>query len=64
MIQWFARFLALPIRLRLDLEDRGVVLLTEITKAIDASIKEDPEAFEELSGRASNGGVRFWPRAI
>lgn len=54
--RWFARLLDLPVRLSLELEDRGAASLHEIKTAVSASIDEDPEAFEECSGRS----VEWW----
>lgn len=58
--RWLARVLDLPVYLALELEDRGIASLSEIIKAVDASMKEDPEALEELSGKS----IQWWHEVL
>lgn len=55
-MQRIARFLDLQICLRIELEDRGVAPLPEVVSAVLASINEDPEMCEELTGKS----VEWW----
>lgn len=55
-LQWIVRFLDLPIRTHLELEKRGTASLSEVVEAVNSSIEEDPEAFEEFSGKT----IEWW----
>lgn len=57
--QWLARVLDLSVQVSLELEDRGIATLAEIGNAVETAIQEDPEAFEEISGRS----IEWW-RAV
>lgn len=56
MGRWLAKYLDLSVHLSLDLEDCGPASLQEIESAVSASIKDDPEALERLSGKS----VDWW----
>jgi hypothetical protein len=58
--QWLARLLDLQVGVELTLSPVAPVTIDELRERVTAAMQEDPEAVEELSGRA----VAWWERAL
>jgi hypothetical protein len=58
--QLLARFLDLPLSVEVEMQRTAPVSVTEIRKTIEEAVDEDPETFEEFSGKS----VDWWRRSL